>query len=150
VAEAAPIFDPKLRVESEPPGATISLDGAESGVTPTELEPAAGTHRIELRADGYVPYQLDVEIREGIASHVNVSLRPETEEAAPARGGGGRARSRNCNQVLSRCRASCRDSTSYCRDRECSLSDSACQGRCDSMERMCREQCSGQFSACQR
>ncbi len=145
---------PKLRVESTPAGATLLIDGNASGTTPAELAPAVGPHRLELSAEGYVPYQVDVEIREGIASEVNVSLRPEGEEApAGARGGGGpsrAARRRRCNERLSRCRDVCHDSTSYCRDRECSLSDSSCQARCESMERMCREQCSAEFNACTR
>jgi hypothetical protein len=145
---------PKLRVESIPVGATLLVDGNESGTTPVEVEPAPGAHRLELSAEGFVPYQVDVEIREGVASHVSVSLRPESAEPEPRGGGGGgggrAARRRRCNDQLQRCRYSCRDSTSYCRDRECSLSDSACQARCDSMERMCREQCSSQFSACTR
>jgi hypothetical protein len=44
-----------LSITSNPPGATVTLDGTERGVTPLKLsEIAAGTHRLQLRGEGGV------------------------------------------------------------------------------------------------
>jgi hypothetical protein len=62
VEEAAPETAPvaaaavgSLSITSDPPGATVTLDGTERGVTPLKLaEVAAGNHRLQLRGEGGV------------------------------------------------------------------------------------------------
>ena len=53
VLELAP-YD--LKVETEPPGAEIFLDGKSVGTSPTSLKrvPGKGEHQLELRLEGYV------------------------------------------------------------------------------------------------
>jgi PEGA domain len=51
----------KVKVESDPPGATVLVDGRPHGVTPTTvaLDRTVG-HRIELDKDGYAPTAADL------------------------------------------------------------------------------------------
>jgi len=53
----------KLFLRSEPPGATVFLDGQPAGTTPYEGEiPAWGTRRLELQLDGYERVDTDLEL----------------------------------------------------------------------------------------
>jgi hypothetical protein len=53
----------KLFLRSEPPGATVFLDGQWAGTTPYEEElPAWGTRRLELQLDGYERVDTDLEL----------------------------------------------------------------------------------------
>ncbi len=55
-----------LSVETDPPGAALTLDGKPAGTTPVKLESLkAGPHRIELALDGYEPVSLSSEIGVG-------------------------------------------------------------------------------------
>lgn len=52
------VLDPKvpaatLTVRSTPTRASLAVDGRPMGLTPAELDIAAGTHRVELEHDGY-------------------------------------------------------------------------------------------------
>ena len=42
-------------IDSEPAGATVSIDGTEVGVTPYEGKYASGEHQLELSIKGYSP-----------------------------------------------------------------------------------------------
>lgn len=42
-----------VRVATEPPGATVLVDGEPAGTTPAEIEVDAGEHELELRLAGY-------------------------------------------------------------------------------------------------
>ncbi|NYT05876.1 MAG: PEGA domain-containing protein, partial [Methanomicrobiales archaeon] len=42
-----------LKLSSTPEGAMVYIDGAWKGTTPVLLDVTEGTHRIELRMDGY-------------------------------------------------------------------------------------------------
>ena len=50
-----------LRIESLPPGATISEGASVLGHTPLSLpvDPTAGTRHVVLSLDGYMPYAVD-------------------------------------------------------------------------------------------
>lgn len=51
----------KLFLRSQPPGATVWLDGVQAGVTPYEEElPAAGTRRLELHLAGHETLRTDL------------------------------------------------------------------------------------------
>lgn len=54
----------ELRIESEPPGADVWIDGRQAGKTPL-VEPFIfyGTRGLELRHDGYTPAHRTVPIR---------------------------------------------------------------------------------------
>jgi hypothetical protein len=82
-----------LRVESDPPGAAISVDGRATGATTPALLPnlpPAG-HRVEVALAGHRPWVQEVQVREGALETVRARLvaRPYalTVEAAAGREG---------------------------------------------------------------
>jgi PEGA domain-containing protein/tetratricopeptide repeat protein len=71
----------KLNITSEPTGAAISIDGANSGqVTPAELEVPPGEHSVALTLDGYTEATQQVTVE--FAEHRDLPM--TLEEAAPA------------------------------------------------------------------
>lgn len=58
-----------VSVRSQPPGASILIDGVESGVTPQTVEVGAGAHEIALSLAGYASWQdrLNVTANQAIA-----------------------------------------------------------------------------------
>ncbi len=74
-----------LAIRSEPSGATILVDGQERGVTPAELEVAAGTHTVTLTADGHEALEHEVEAVVGSRHELDLTLSelpvPSGEEA---------------------------------------------------------------------
>jgi hypothetical protein len=55
-----------LRVKSDPPAASVVLDGAtQSGATPLDVKTTAGHHRIRVTASGYEPYEREVDLEAG-------------------------------------------------------------------------------------
>jgi len=52
----------KIKVITNPPGATISVDGKKVGKSPTTFEesPLPGAHRVEAQLDGYKPARVVV------------------------------------------------------------------------------------------
>ena len=79
-----------LRVESEPAGASVRIDGAVLGVTPLDRELPPSAHTIELALDGHEPASREITLGEGERSTLSFALRRVQEEVAtrePARGG---------------------------------------------------------------
>jgi hypothetical protein len=66
-----------LAVQSQPPRATIFLDGSPTGkLTPGRLtEVPPGSHRVELLLDGFRPWRGSASVREGHVENLLVSLR---------------------------------------------------------------------------
>lgn len=56
---------PRLRVDSDVPGAQVFLDHKAVGRTPVELEVAEGSHRLNVSADGYEMFAEDVDVVSG-------------------------------------------------------------------------------------
>jgi hypothetical protein len=57
-----------LSIASTPPGAFVYLDSVMMGKTPVELgNPGFGTHLVEIRSPGYMPYSVQVTVSEGAA-----------------------------------------------------------------------------------
>ncbi len=67
-----------LSIRVQPEGAEVLIDGnrwqGPEGAGPLVVHLAAGTHRVEVRKDGFVPFATDVRIRDGETSPLNVSL----------------------------------------------------------------------------
>jgi serine/threonine-protein kinase len=62
-----------LYVSSNPPGATIKVDGqAWPARTPTSLTLAAGKHRLEFTREGMPPQSHEVDIREGAVANLEI------------------------------------------------------------------------------
>ena len=79
-----------LTVTSTPAGATILIDGADTGaVTDTTLDGiAVGTHTVTLQKDGYVDATAEIEIAEGAtASAISILPRPAAASPSPRRPG---------------------------------------------------------------
>jgi len=53
---------PKLRIESRPSGAQVSIDGSERGVTPLELRVRSGRHRIVLTLADHDPVESELDV----------------------------------------------------------------------------------------
>lgn len=66
-----------LDVQSQPPRASISIDGRQTGrTTPARIAGLpAGSHRVELALQGYRPWSGSATIRDGQTEHLLVTLR---------------------------------------------------------------------------
>jgi serine/threonine-protein kinase len=66
-----------VRVSSEPPGATISIDGVAVGVTPIEREILVGEHRVSVVLEGHAPEDDVVRVEQsGDRASLSFALRP--------------------------------------------------------------------------
>lgn len=66
-----------LAIRVQPADATVIVDGEQwqgSGTERLELQVTAGSHRIEVRKDGYVPFSTTIQTTPGQTTPVNVSL----------------------------------------------------------------------------
>ncbi len=67
-----------LRIESNPEGASVTVDGKPQGNTPWEIgDLAAGRHEILLRHPGYAELQETIEIAPGERVRTRVTLEPD-------------------------------------------------------------------------
>ena len=160
----------KLRVLSQPAGATVSVDGRAAGATPLELTSPPGIHALAFALDGHEPHRLDVSLDPGESMTVSVSLLPTPEEepeARPAgRGGGGYrgpvASRRNCSGEQHECERACDDAAWSCRggcmycsgcvtsmsQEECTRICNTCRQGCEQNELFCDRQCEAQARSC--
>ncbi|HEY0713529.1 MAG TPA: PEGA domain-containing protein, partial [Polyangia bacterium] len=66
----------RYAVESRPPGAKVTVDGKEAGITPLAVELAAGAHRIAVEAPGYQSLERMVNTESGSNGLIAVDLTP--------------------------------------------------------------------------
>ncbi|MCS6798582.1 MAG: PEGA domain-containing protein [Myxococcota bacterium] len=73
-----------LLVRATVDGAAIAIDGRPAGQTPLDVPMTlpAGTHRLEVRAEGYVPARAEVSIEPGVHTGAHVRLQPATRYRA--------------------------------------------------------------------
>ncbi len=68
----------RLAVRVQPADAEILIDGerwdAPASHAPITVQLATGTHHLEIRKDGFIPYSTDIVIRQDDETRVNVSL----------------------------------------------------------------------------
>lgn len=76
----------QVSILSEPPGATIQLDGRALGITPFTTEITPGIHRITLMLEGYEPAQRDFELRPDRSTDVAFALVTRQQALPPATG----------------------------------------------------------------
>ena len=81
---------PALEVFSDPPGATVSLDGEVRGQTPLLTTTTPGPHDIVLSLAGYLDNLRSVTARPGETEIIDVTLTATGLEAEPSAGGGSR------------------------------------------------------------
>jgi TonB family protein len=64
-------------VQSNPSGASVSIDGVPAGSTPlTDLKLKPGSHRVEVTRDGYEPWSGSLSVLPGRPARVDAVLRP--------------------------------------------------------------------------
>lgn len=66
----------KLMIESDPPGAIISVDGTLQGEAPVIAKVGVGAHTITADRDGYSTTNMEVTLTEGQARQVTIKLTP--------------------------------------------------------------------------
>lgn len=81
-AERARRATSRLEVASEPAGATVHANGIALGTTPLEASLPAGTYRIRLALEGYVPATAMTTVDAGRPATVAVTLMPAVAEAS--------------------------------------------------------------------
>src|SRR5207249_2067566 len=64
----------KLRVESDPSGADIEIDGSFVGNTPSDVQVAEGDHTITVKKAGFQDWERKMKISSGSSVHVNAGL----------------------------------------------------------------------------
>ena len=87
-AAASPPATGALSVETDPPGATVLLDGTAVGTTPLRaVQVAPGPHHVRAQAAGYLPAEERVTVEAGAASTLVLPLAvtPEPTRAPRAR-----------------------------------------------------------------
>src|SRR5580704_7422494 len=71
----------KVHIDSTPPGASLTVDDKpQSGITPLDVELAAGTHTLKLTAAGHAPMSKSIDVAFASTSTVAMTL---PEEAPP-------------------------------------------------------------------
>jgi len=61
--EKTSTFENILDITSDPPGATVWIDGKDTGLkTPTQVKGLSGVHELVLKMNGYEPYTISVNI----------------------------------------------------------------------------------------
>jgi WD40 repeat protein len=76
----------ELYVRTDPPGATVFVDGKEAGTSPLLLEVAAGEHTVEARLAGHEPATGKVTIAEGKIGRMVLELKKLPGAAAGSTG----------------------------------------------------------------
>jgi TPR repeat protein/tRNA A-37 threonylcarbamoyl transferase component Bud32 len=72
-----------LSVQSDPPGASILLDGKPAqGPSNTFVHVPFGTHQLTATLDNYEPIKQDIEVRRGMTPEIHLKLKPSQEIAA--------------------------------------------------------------------
>ena len=72
-----------LSVQTEPPGASILLDGKPPQVPPnTFTHVPLGTHQLSATLDNYEPVKQDIQVRRGMTPEIRLQLKPIQEIAA--------------------------------------------------------------------
>jgi tetratricopeptide (TPR) repeat protein len=72
----------QVTILSEPSSATVLVDGKPVGVTPWTTEVRPGSHRLEIRHDGFETLKQSIEVPADRATDVQITLKPSEE--APA------------------------------------------------------------------
>lgn len=79
-----PVGQGAIGVKTNIDGVSVKLDGINRGTTPLEPFPAQpGMHTLELRAEGYMPLELPIDVVPGIVIDLEVSLDVAPGAAAP-------------------------------------------------------------------
>ncbi len=71
-------------IASNPPGATVTVDGARGAQTPVaDLKLRAGSHKVELAKEGYEPWEESISIEAGKKARVDAALKAIVKATPP-------------------------------------------------------------------
>lgn len=86
-AEQASAADAVFRVtiKSEPPGASVTIDGVDTGTTMLSADLPAGRHEVTLRYGGYKPATRTIEVSRGGVNELEVALERAPPPPPPGR-----------------------------------------------------------------
>lgn len=73
------------KLTTTPPGASVEIDGRDAGITPLSVELRIGKHEAVIRASGYIPERLTVEIDADAETSQVLSLREPREGSSKLR-----------------------------------------------------------------
>lgn len=65
-----------LHIESNPPAATVSLEGRVLGQTPLERVTLSGSHKITIEKAGFEPYESTLSVAAGATAQISAELLP--------------------------------------------------------------------------
>jgi diacylglycerol kinase family enzyme len=84
VATVPPPVTPsgRLKLETDPPGADIEIDGNFVGNTPSEIEVAEGEHTVTVKKAGFKDWERKLRVTGG--SNVNLSAKLEKQDSQPS------------------------------------------------------------------
>jgi hypothetical protein len=74
VQVAAAVVSAKLRLESEPTGADIEVDGSFVGDTPSDVQVTDGDHTVTVKKAGFKDWERKLKVSGGSSVHLNAEL----------------------------------------------------------------------------
>ncbi|MEM9115232.1 MAG: PEGA domain-containing protein [Myxococcota bacterium] len=80
----------RIAVFTEPQGASVTLDGAETLPAPVSFEVEPGVHRLRIEAPNHIPIERVVQAEAGLRTPVTLTLRPRPAELKIEGPGSGR------------------------------------------------------------
>jgi hypothetical protein len=66
----------RLTVQSEPAGASVTVDGRAAGEAPVSVDVSPGSHEVALTAIGYAPVKRKINVDAGVRGLVSIGLLP--------------------------------------------------------------------------
>jgi hypothetical protein len=66
--------DGTVEIRTQPPGASLRVDGEPAGTAPATIDLPPGSHRIEAELEGYQPRELVVEVAAGQTARASLAL----------------------------------------------------------------------------
>jgi hypothetical protein len=82
---AADVANARLRVDTQPAGAEVYVDGLRAGRTPVSMDLPSGAHDVRVELEGYEPLQQRIELVTGTEAGVGGELRRALESTTDTR-----------------------------------------------------------------
>lgn len=68
----------RIAVTSAPASGVVTLDGLDVGEAPVAVERGPGLHHVRVRRQGFLPYDVDLQLRAGEESNIDAKLQRES------------------------------------------------------------------------
>ena len=65
-----------VTIHTDPPGASIKVDGVDRGLSSVQIDLPAGTYRVEAELADYQPAAAQLELKAGAPQAINLTLQP--------------------------------------------------------------------------